>query len=91
MQLIFKKNDDGTNRVTGAGKGLVSVSDSQLVSTSEEGLSDVFANASVDELAGTGDPIEAAVEDPLAYRDFLVLENKEIVFDAEYVRPSEGV
>lgn len=56
-----------------------------LVQTTKNGLSEVFKESGVDELAGTGKPIEAAVEDPLAFRNFLILEDGKIVFDGEYV------
>ena len=34
-------------------------------------------------------PIEAAIEDLLAYRDYLILEDAEIVFDKTYAREGE--
>ena len=61
-----------------------------LVQTTENELSEVFEETAVDELAGTDEPIEAAIDDPLAYRDFLILEDGEIAFDDEYVREDEG-
>jgi len=60
-----------------------------LVQTTEGDLSDVFEQSEVDKLAGVDEPIEAAIDDPVAYRDFLILEDGEIAFDDEYVREDE--
>ena len=92
MELIFTPDDSGTNRATGY--ATVSYSSSAenetVVETTEEELAAVFqtaADSGVTELPETGASIDAAVEDPLAYRDYLVLEDGEIVFDDEYSRP----
>ena len=60
--------------------------DRESVKTTESELSAVFDEADVDELAGTGEPIEVAIDDPLAYRDYLILVDGEIVFDDGYER-----
>lgn len=92
--ITFRPDDSGTYR----GEAWVTVeystssAEQKLIKTSEEDLSDIFEEASeagVDELSDTGDPIEAAIEDPLAYRDYLILEDGEIVFDTEYTREKE--
>ena len=57
--------------------------------TSEDELSAVFEQSGVDELAGVDEPIEAAIEEPLRFRDFLILEDGEIAFDEEYVREGD--
>ena len=87
VTLIFR-DKNGTYRPSGwARYGYSSdVETEQTAATSEDELSAVFEQSDVDELAGTGEAIEAAIEDPLAYRDFLVLEDGEIAFDDEYVR-----
>ena len=89
MKLIIKETDDGENRATGVGRNLISASNSLTYETSESELSTVFEGADADELAGTDEPIEAAIDDPLAYRDFLILEDGEIVFDESYAREGE--
>ena len=63
----------------------------QTEKTAVDELSAAFENADVDELAGVGDSIEEAIDDPLAYRDFLILDdNGEIAFDEEYEREEDG-
>lgn len=66
-------------------------SDSETASQiTTKNLSEVFESASADGavlLDGTGEEIAAAVENPLKYRDFLILDsNDEISFDHDYVR-----
>ena len=87
VTLIFR-DKNGTYRQSGwARYGYSSdVETEQTAATSEDELSAVFEESGVDELAGTGDPIEAAIEDPLRFRDFLILEDGEITFDDEYER-----
>jgi len=93
MQLIFTPDDGGATRATGYATVSYSsdAEDETVVEASEEELAAVFqaaADSGVTELPKTGDSIDAAIEDPLAYRDFLVLEGGEIVFDDAYSRPS---
>ena len=93
MQLLFTPDDSGTMRATGYATVEYSSSaeDETVVETTEEELGTVFqtaADGGVTELPGAGDSIDAAVEDPLAYRDYLVLEDGEIVFDDGYTRPT---
>ena len=68
----------------------------QTVTTTKQHLADLFQSADADTLAGTrdnpdgeDDPIEAAIEEPLRFRDFLILEDGEIAFDEEYVREGD--
>ena len=57
----------------------------------KEELASIFDASSVEELAGTGEPISEAVENPLRFRDFLVLDSEgKIAFDDAYVRESDG-
>lgn len=92
MQLIFTPDGSGTTRASGYATVTYS-SDSEeetVVETTEEELAAVFQAASdsgVTQLPETGDSIDAAIEDPLAYRDYLVLKDGEIVFDEGYTRP----
>lgn len=57
----------------------------QTVTTTKQHLADLFQSADADTLAGTDEPIESAVDDPLAYLDYLILEDGEIVFDETHV------
>ena len=88
IQAIFREKD---NRMEGyATVAHSSSSGSVTVETTEDELGEIFANADVDELAGADEPIESAVEEPLEYRDYLVLEDDEITFDEGYSRNNEG-
>lgn len=91
ISAIFKSDSSGTDRMVGYARGEYSSSDSQekIVETTEDDLAEVFDAASVDTLDGTDESISAAVDGPLTYRDFLVLDDGEISFDAEYVRENE--
>jgi hypothetical protein len=93
MELIFTPDDSGTNRASGYATVSYSSNseDETVVETTEEELAAVFqaaADSGVTELPKTGNSIDAAIEDPLAYRDFLVLEDGKIAFDDGYSRPS---
>ena len=83
---------DENGRASSVSNYLISVKDSdgnaigEVMEVDKGDLSSIFEGVDVDELAGTGQPIEAAVDDPLTYRDFLILEDGEIVFDDEYER-----
>jgi len=91
MELIFSPDDSGTKRATGHATATYS-SDAEnetVVETTQGELASIFENSGVDNLAGTDEPVEAAVDDPLAYRDFLILDAGEIVFDEIHERPSE--
>jgi len=92
--ITFRADGSGSYR----GEAWVTVeystssSEQELVETNEDDLAEVFEAAKesgTDKLAGTGEPIEAAIDDPVAYRDFLILEDGEIAFDDEYVREDE--
>jgi hypothetical protein len=91
MQLLFTPDDAGTTRATGYATVDYSsnAENETVVETTEDDLSGIFqaaADGGVTDLAGTGEPIAAGVENPLAHRDFLVLEGGEIVFDTGYSR-----
>ena len=90
MELIFTPDDSGTDRASGYAT-LPYSSDSEeetVVETTEDALSGFFedAKSAGETLDGAGESIDAAIEDPLAYRDYLVLEDGEIVFDADHTR-----
>lgn len=92
INLRFKPRSDGSYRVVGYTTVPYSTSneEEQIAETSQDEIANVFEDADVDELEGTGESIEAAIEEPLRFRDFLVLEGGEIAFDDEYVREYGG-
>ena len=87
VNIIFKEKD-GVLRSIGYSSVNYSSNDDEevVVEMAEDELSNIFDEADVNDLPETGEPVEAAVEDPLRFRDFLVLEGGEIAFDEEYVR-----
>lgn len=91
VNLIFKKKDDVVRSIGYSSVSYSSNDDEEMVvETTEDQLSSIFGEAGVEKLAGGDEPIEAAVDDPLAYRDYLILdENGEIVFDETYARERE--
>ena len=90
MYLIFTPDENGTNRAVGYSAVPYSSDTVQetVMETAESDLAVVFQDgkASGGALGGAEETIDAAIEDPLAYRDFLILEDGEIVFDDEYER-----
>lgn len=91
---LIHKTEDESNRAVGYSTVPHSSSDESetTVKTTEKELADVFQDAKeagVDELEGTGDPIKTAIDEPLRYYDYLILEVGEIVFDTEYTRKNE--
>jgi len=59
-----------------------------VIETSESTLKSVFedAKSSGETLDGPDESIDAAIDDPLAFRDFLILVDGAIEFDSDYVR-----
>ena len=90
MELLFRPDDSGTDQGTGYATVDYSSSaeDETAVETTEDELSTIFetmkSNGEV--LDGAEASIDAAVDDPLAYLDYLVLEDDEISFDESYER-----
>lgn len=90
VNLIFKEKDDVVRSIGYSSVSYSSNDDEEMVvETTEDELSSIFGEADVDEVAGGDEPIEAAIEDALAYRDYLILEDGEIVFDETYAREVE--
>jgi len=92
VTLIFR-DKNGTYRPSGwARYGYSSeIKNERTAATTEDELSDVFEQSDVVDLAGTDEAIEAAIDDPLDYRDFLILDdNGEIAFDDDYEREEDG-
>lgn len=97
IRIIFTTDGSGTHR-SGGYVTVPYTSNSEnetLVETTEDDLSAIFdqAKSSGETLDGTDASIDAAVDDPLAFRDFLILDsNDTIVFDSDYERqtPTSG-
>jgi len=90
MQLLFTPDSSGTIRATGYATVEYS-SDAEnetVVETTEGDLSTVFedAKSAGESLNGAEEPIDAAIEDPLTYADYLVLKDGEIAFDSGHAR-----
>jgi len=87
VNMIFKERD-GVLRNIGYSSVNYSSNDEEevIVETTEDELSNIFDEDGVNDLPKTGEAIEAAIEDPLAFRDFLILDDGEIAFDEEHVR-----
>lgn len=90
MELIFTPDDSGTERATGYATVDYSsnAENETVVETSESNLSAIFetAKSAGETLDGPDETIDAAIDDPLAFRDFLILVDGTIEFDPDYVR-----
>jgi len=91
MQLIFTPDDSGTNRASGYATVPYSsdAEDETVAETTENALKKIFENAKADSetLDGADASIDSAVDDPLSYIDYLILDsNDAIVFDPDYAR-----
>mgnify|MGYP006283222433 CR=1 FL=1 len=94
IQLILTPDDSGTKRGTGYATVPYS-SDSEdetVVETTEDKLSAIFenANSSGETVDGADESMDAAIEDPLAFRDYLILDSDgEITFDSGHTRENK--
>ena len=95
MELIFEPDDSGTDRGTGYATVDYSSSseDETAVETTEDELSTIFetmkSNGEV--LDGAEASIDAAIDDPLGFLDYLILDGSgNIAFDDGYVREQPG-
>lgn len=90
MELIFTPDDSGKTRASGYATVDYSSSaeNETVVETSEDGLASIFktAKANGETLEGGDAPIEAAIDDPLSFIDYLVFDGEAISFDSEYAR-----
>jgi hypothetical protein len=93
MELMFTPDDTGNDRASGYATVPYSsnAEDETVVETTEEDLAAIFENAKADgaTLDGADEPIDVAIDDPLAFRDYLILEDDEVVFDEGYNRNPE--
>jgi len=88
MELIFKEKN-GEVRCIGYSSVSYSSDDGKeiVVQINEDELGNIFANSGINNLPKTDESIDAAVDDPLAFRDYLILDsNDAIVFDPDYAR-----
>ena len=93
MELLFTPDDSGTNRGTGYATVPYSSDSEQetVVETTEDDLAGVFetAKANGGTLDGAESTIDAAVDDPLGFLDYLILDaDGNIAFDDSHVRES---
>jgi hypothetical protein len=87
---IFYDDGDGVPRMTGyAREGYQTTDESEsLTETTQEELSSAFQQAKEngETLDGPDETIDAAIDEPLAFSDFLILVDGTIEFDPDYVR-----
>jgi len=92
MEFLFTPDATGTNR--GSGYATVEYSsnaeDETVVETTESDLAKIFeqAKANGGTLDGADASIDAAIDDPLSFLDYLVLVDGTIEFDDGYIRES---
>ena len=95
MELIFTPDDSGTNRATGYATVPYSseIENETVVETNESNLASIFkdAKSNGEMLDGADAAIDDAIDDPLAFRDFLILVDGTIEFDPDYVRETPDV
>jgi len=89
MQIIFKEKGDVLRSIGYANVGYSSNGGETVVETTEGDLAAIFedAKAAGETLDGPDESIDAAIDDPLAFRDFLILDSDDsITFDSDYAR-----
>jgi len=89
MYALIDTEDGG--RMYGFSEVQVSTNNARfdVVETTEDNLVEIFEQAKTggETLDGADESIDAAIDDPLAFRDFLILgSNDALGFDAEYLR-----
>ncbi|QBI90040.1 uncharacterized protein ChaoS9_165 [Halobacterium phage ChaoS9] len=93
MELIFTPDDSGTMRATGYATVSYSsdADDETVAETTESELTAIFedAKANSETLDGADKSIDAAIDEPLAFLDYLILNGKEIIFDEDHSRNQE--
>jgi len=90
---IFYDDGDGVLRMTGyAREGYQTTDeDETLKETTEEAVATIFQEAknAGETLNGADASIDAAIDDPISFDDYLILEGEEITFDTGYTRGDE--
>jgi len=92
MYALIDTEDGG--RMHGFSKVEVSTNNDRfdVVETTEDDLAAIFEQAKSDSetLDGADESIDAAIDDPLAFRDFLILDsNGAVAFDPDHVREDQ--
>ena len=95
MELLFTPDNSGTDRGTGYATVDYSSSaeDETVVETTEDALASIFedAKASGGTLDGADETIDAAIDDPLGFLDYLILDEQgAVAFDDGYAREQPG-
>ena len=93
MKLLFRPGDSGTDRGTGYAtvKYASDVQDETVVETTEGDLASIFEQANGETLDGSDASIDAAIDDPLGFLDYLILDTEgAVAFDDGYVREQPG-
>jgi len=90
MKALFNESD-GVKRMTGytTTEYQSDISGQAIAETTEDDLASIFedAKAAGETLGDPDESIEAAIDDPLAFRHFLILDSDDsIAFDSDYVR-----
>ena len=87
---IFYDDGDGVLRMTGYARQGYQTTDEHetLKETTEEALATIFQEAknAGETLDGADASIDAAIDDPLSFDDYLILVDGTIEFDSSYVR-----
>jgi len=91
MEVLFIPDDSGTARASGYATVPYAsdAEDETVVETTEDDLAGVFENAKANggTLDGAESTIDAAVDDPLGYLDYLILDaDGAVAFDDSHVR-----
>lgn len=95
MELIFRPDDSGTIRACGYATVAYSsnANDETVVETTEDDLAAIFETAKADggTLDGADGSIDAAIDAPISFLDFLILDaDGTIVFDTSHVRETNA-
>lgn len=94
MNLIFTPDESDTNRATGYATVEYSSDNDEetVIETTQEELTAIFedAKASGGSLDGAEETIDAAIENPLSFQDYLILVDGGIEFDDAPVRDEPG-
>lgn len=94
MELICTPDDSGTTRANGYATVEYSsnAEDETVVETTEGDLASIFetAKSNGETLDGADSSIDAAIDDPLSYIDYLILDsNGAVAFDPDHVREDQ--
>jgi DNA polymerase/3'-5' exonuclease PolX len=86
---VFVLDDDGNIKGHAKYETAYLKRNAETVEVKDSNLPPIFEAAVVTELEETGESIEAAIENPRDYLDFLTYEDGDVVFDDSYVREDQ--